>query len=242
MHNELLINIGKQKHKAFLQNGFYSSTVVTTTMHKHNYAEVHVVDGDCVEFNVENSVHSSSDGNLIIIPRNCFHCVKKRLEGTSHAAFQVDFDVKAFSAIHIDNQTVVDFISEIKKCSETGDYLSVSAYISLFCSQLCHNELKAEPITDYSFLIYEFFSKHYHEDIHLNDLANVLHLSERQTERLVIKCTGNTFVKELAEVRMNVADHLLKTTDMSLEEISSYIGYRSYAGFWKAKKRLSTYR
>ena len=36
---------------------------------------------------------------------------------------------------------------------------------------------------------------------------------------------------------MNVAEHLSKTTDMTLEDISRYIGYKSYAGFWKAKKR-----
>lgn len=237
MHNELNIKIGSKITKAFLQDGFYSGSMQTTAMHKHNYAEIHIVDQPLIEYNIGNTVHSTADGNLLIIPKNVFHCIKKSHPGTRHIAFQIDYDVKRFSAYSIDPKIVIDFAGEIEKCRKTNDYSSVSAYISLFCSYFCSEMTEARQITDYSFLICEFFSKHYHEDVHLSDLASVLHLSERQTERLVIKSTGNTFLKELSEVRMNVAEHLSKTTDMTLEEISHYIGYKSYAGFWKAKKR-----
>ena len=237
MYNELNIKIGVKDTKAFLQDGFYSGSAQTTAIHKHNYAEIHIVDQPLIEYNIGNTTHFSYDGNLLIIPRNTFHCIKNEEPKAQHVAFQVDYDVREFSAHSIDPKIVLDFAEEIEKCKKTNDYASVSAYISLFCSYFCSEMTEARQITDYSFLICEFFSKHYHEDVHLSDLASVLHLSERQTERLVIKSTGNTFLKELSEVRMNVAEHLSKTTDMTLEDISRYIGYKSYAGFWKAKKR-----
>jgi AraC-like DNA-binding protein len=34
-----------------------------------------------------------------------------------------------------------------------------------------------------------------------------------------------------------MAKHLIATTDMSLGEVADYVGYRSYAGFWKAMKK-----
>ena len=76
-------------------------------------------------------------------------------------------------------------------------------------------------------------------DVHLCDLARYLHLSERQSERAVIEYTGKTFRDALVEMRMNTAEHLHKTTDMSLTEISQYVGYKSYNGFWKAMKKYN---
>jgi AraC-like DNA-binding protein len=239
MHNELNIRIGSKNYKAFLQNGFYSSAVQTVTMHKHNYAEVHITDGHGAVFNVAESTHSSSEGNVIIIPQNTYHCIKSCSENTRHVAFQVDFDVKSFAWRSADFGIVSDFINEIEKTRVTNDYVTVSSYISLFCSYFSSETIEACPIDDYGFLIREFFSRHYHEDIRLSDLADVLHLSERQTERLVIKSTGNTFLRELSLIRINAAEHLERTADMSMEEISRYVGYRSYAGFWKAKKRYT---
>lgn len=111
-------------------------------------------------------------------------------------------------------------------------------YIGLFCSYFQNEEiLKAQPITDYGFLIHEFFTNNYSFDIHLSDLADELHLSQRQAERLVIEYTGNSFREELCQTRVTMAKELLKNTGMSLGEVSRYVGYRSYAGFWKAMKK-----
>ena len=237
MHDELTVKIGSKDHKAFLQGGFYSSFVQRTPLHKHNYAEVHIVAGDAVEFQVGDSLYSSADGNLVIIPSGIYHCVTGKTSEVRHTAFQVDYCANAFAMQKLSWQTAMDFMNEIEKCRTTNDYATVSAYISLFCSCLCPEELRIRPVNDYSFLIREFFSKHYHEDLHLSALADVLHLSQRQTERLVIQTTGHTFREELAAVRINVAKHLLKTTDLSLDEVSRYVGYHSYAGFWKAMKK-----
>ena len=108
----------------------------------------------------------------------------------------------------------------------------------LFCNYFCHKKkVIAQTVDDYGFIIQEFFSIHYSEDIHLGDLANLLHLSERQTERLVKEYTGNSFRNELAAIRINIAKNLLKYSQMSMRKICEYVGYKSYVGFWKAMKK-----
>jgi YesN/AraC family two-component response regulator len=240
MYNELSVKIGPTEHKAFLQNGFFSQATKSTPLHKHTYAEIHIIAQGQAEYTIGDNIHSSRDGNLIIIPKNVFHAISKREDGTVCTAFQIDCSVPSFLSSQLPQYMAQDFIAQIQKSQQTGDYGAVSAYISLFYSFLQSEKLNICPIIDYSFLISEFFSRYYNQDLHLSDLADALHLSERQTERLVIKHTGNTFRSELSAIRIKVAKHLSKTTDMSLEEISRYVGYGSYAGFWKAMKRHET--
>lgn len=238
MNKELTFNIGAQTHKVFLQDGFYESDTSTIQLHNHNYAEVHVIDGGKADFNIDETLYHVPSGSLLIIPRNVFHSRTFIEKKTRHTAFQIDYDAKNFSLHHISTETVSGFFSEIKKCRNSGDYTGVSAYISLLCSYFdCHKKIPAENITDCGFLIHEFFSTHYSENLHIRDLAEILHLSERQTERLVVKHTGKTFREELTSVRMNIAKELLNSSDMSLKAISEYCGYSSYAGFWKAMKK-----
>ena len=90
---------------------------------------------------------------------------------------------------------------------------------------------------DYKHEIGHFFDKRHNENVEVKHLANELHLSEMQTQRLVKKYTGMTFGENLRSYRMNVANYLAETTDMSLEEIAREVGYASYSGFWKARQK-----
>ena len=239
MNNKLNISIGSKNYKIFLQNGFYTSAIQKTPFHKHTYGEIHIVAKGTVDFKIGDALHSSSDGNLIFIPGEAFHCVVNQTPNACHAAFQIDCPEKSFLAEQISPQTVLDFFNEIEKCRKTKDYTVVAAYITLFYCQLQAKGIPAQPITDYGFLISEFFSRHYNEDLQLSDLAKALYLSERQAERLVIKYTHRTFREELAAIRVRVANHLLSTTSMTMTQVARYVGYRSYSGFWKVMNKHS---
>lgn len=235
MYNELIIKNNLGEYKVFLQDGFYSSKAATQGLHKHNYAEIHAIANGDATFIVGDRSYSLKSGCIMIIPGGIFHCCISKDGGALHSAFQFDYKADKVSDYMIGSDTVLSFIKEAEKTKRSADYSRVAAYISLFCNSisLCE-KLLASPMTDYGFLIHEFFSLHYSEDLHLNDLAEFLHLSERQTERLVIEHTGNTFRTELTAIRMNIAKRLLSSSGMPLTAISEYVGYRSYAGFWKA--------
>lgn len=240
MNVQLTIKTGSQNHKVFLQNGFHWPFTPSKHLHRHKYPEIHLVTGGSATFNIDNRIYSANSGSLLIIPPDMYHCYLSKEDSTQRAGFQIDCKISEFAVYSISPHTIADFFREIKECEKSGNYTRLSAYITLFFSYVYpKEEFSVQPLEDYGFLIREFFSRHYGEDLHLSDLADALHLSERQAERLVIEHTGKPFREFLTETRMNIANQLLKSTDMSLAEIASYVGYRSYAGFWKAMKKYS---
>ena len=107
----------------------------------------------------------------------------------------------------------------------------------IFNTLFTEEPVAVDKIEDYAFIIEEFLKVNYARDVKLSDLAAELNLSETHTERLVKKYTGNTFRQELAEIRIKMAQMLLSSTDMTMAEISEYVGYNSYSGFYKAYKK-----
>ena len=155
-------------------------------------------------------------------------------------AFQFEHTTSNFQLKHLPPETLSALIDEIDVAKATQNYKDVVPYISLICCKLTEDEVeKATPITDYAFLIYEFFSSRYNEDVMLSDLAKELRLSERQAQRLIKKHTGKTFGQMMTEKRLSMAKTLLNNSNFSKSEISEKVGFRSYGGFWKAFKKYN---
>ena len=237
MYAELNVRIGTEERKAFLQDGFYAR-IETNNFHKHNYTEFHLVTDGNVKFRLGDKDVFVKKGSLLVVPGWVLHCCIEKEETAMHTTFQLDVEVDKYMVFEINENIIKEFLKEYKNCESDGNYNKIAAYISLFGSYLpCTTNIEAKQIEDYSFLLREFFSTRYaNPDISLKELADELHISERQAERIIMKHTGNTFKRELMLTRVTVARHLLKLGDMSLNEIASTVGYHSYAGFWKAMK------
>lgn len=235
MRDEIIVKIGKQEKKCILGNGFYSSTVPTPNLHKHNYAEIHVVaKGDiCLRYDTQRIDIQS--GSVFLIPENKLHVFERYTEGLVHTAFLIESKNNDFKCLSLPPQLLECFFNEIEACEKHGDYAKISAYISIICCDLFpESRLSSQRVTDHAFLINNFFSMNYTKDVSLSDLAAELHFSEKQTERLVLSHTGTTFKKAMVAYRMSIADHLAETTDLSFAEIAEKVGYNSYNGFRKA--------
>lgn len=72
----------------------------------------------------------------------------------------------------------------------------------------------------------------------LQELSQLLSLSPRQTQRLLRASFGKTFSQKLAEARMSAASQLLKTTVLSITEISGRVGFSSVEHFSGAFRRF----
>ena len=238
INNELKIKIGKNECRAFLQEGFYNDISSGCHLHKHNYTEIHIMCTKSGEALVDGKSYAISGTSMLVIPRGALHSCSVVEAGGRHRAFQIDLPVESFFSFDIDEGIANCFFEELERSKVSGDSGTVCAYLSLFCTRLpILDGVQASRIVDYGFLIFEFFSRNYGMNVRLCDLARVLWLSERQTERLVIEHTGKTFSEELSEIRMTMANELMEKTDMTMSDIAKYVGYSSYSGFWKAMKK-----
>lgn len=237
MNESLTIQLNKQDHTVFLQNGFLPSFPPEGLLHKHAYAEIHVVSAGCVTFQLTDNTIRLTAPALLLIPGDVYHATSSEA-GTVHSAFQIDRAAEQMRTFSLDASLACNFMEEINTGIRTGDYTRIRTYITFLC-QLCFDTLpiSVSPIRDYRFLINEFFTQNYARDVKLTDLASILNLSTRQTERLIIQYTGRSFARELAAKRIAMAKLLQSTTQMSMTQIAQYVGYRSYAGFWKAMKK-----
>lgn len=237
MYNEISVMIGANKHKVYLQNGFYHA-VPSIRIHKHNYTELHIISGGKASFMIGEQSYTVGDGDIVVIPPKTYHYHNREDSISCYSAFQIDYDIERLTICKLDPTIVANFFRELKEAQESGNHTVISSYIALICSHL-ENVPREEPrpIIDYGFSIHEFFSQNYNKDVHLRDLAADLYLSERQAERLVVEHTGRTFREELAFTRVGIAAMMISTFGMSLGKAAEYVGYRSYAGFWKAMKK-----
>ena len=84
-------------------------------------------------------------------------------------------------------------------------------------------------------LIEDAFFYQYH-DLTINELSAKLHLSVRQTQRLLQNHFGKTFSQKLTEARMAAAKQLLTYSDLSVTVISEQVGFSSLEHFSTAFK------
>ena len=67
-------------------------------------------------------------------------------------------------------------------------------------------------------------------------LAERLHLSVRQTQRTVAKFYGDSFHRVLTDFRLSTAYDLMLSTQESVEQIASRVGYANPSAFYPAFK------
>ncbi len=73
--------------------------------------------------------------------------------------------------------------------------------------------------------------------ITLQDLANLLGLSKRQTERTLKEDYGSTFMKKRTVARLNAAAFFLRTTSLSISSIALKVGYSTLEHFCQSFKK-----
>ena len=237
MDYEFTVTIANQPYKVFLQPGFARFNMFAPRLHKHTYPEIHLFSCGNVQMAVNGITYDINDSEICTIPPKTYHRFLKHDEDMLHTAFQIDAQLDTFQKVALPKQTALAYFDAIRE----GNYTKIATYISLICAHFFSDTTKApEERTDYGFIISEFFSTYYQDTVTLADLAKLLHLSEKQTARLVKKYTGESFSSTLTTTRMQTADFLFKTTDMSMTEIAGDVGYRSYSGFWKAYQKYSS--
>lgn len=77
-----------------------------------------------------------------------------------------------------------------------------------------------------------YIRQHY-ADITIQDLVETFHFQEDYFNRLIKNYTRLTYSAYVQQIRLNHAEHLLKTTTQSIDEIAETVGYHNKGYFYK---------
>ena len=102
--------------------------------------------------------------------------------------------------------------------------------------RLSKNENKQKSIADQ---IIEYMDNH-SNIVTLKDIAAHFNYHPNYISALLHKETGRKFTQILLEKRMERAVLLMKNTTLSIDEISSLLGYGNHSNFYKAFKKVSS--
>ncbi len=241
MDYELKLYINGKEETAFLQSGFFDVYSTSPSLHRHNYTEIHVIKEGSASFRIGNKIYDFEAGSVFILPAGLFHCCSDSSCGMQSVAFQITAPAAHFAVC----RAPLSLLAEVTDCIAAIRSPNVCAKLSALLSYLCADFFAADSelfseISDPVIVIQEFLSLNYSRSPSLAELAALLHFSEKQTERLVKKHTGYPFKRAVAEYRMTVARYLETSTQMTAAEIAAYVGYSTYNGYWKARKRKAT--
>ena len=95
-----------------------------------------------------------------------------------------------------------------------------------------------QTISEKAYLIIEEAFLYDYKTITLEELSDRVSLSERQTERLLQKHYGQSFIQKKTEARMSAASQLLRETKSSIADIAEALGYSSPEHFSNAFKNF----
>lgn len=83
----------------------------------------------------------------------------------------------------------------------------------------------------------EYMKQFYHEDITLKSVSKHIQVSEAYLSRLFSSETGESFISYLTRLRIEAAMDLLKTSQLTIQQISEHIGYANPEHFSRIFKK-----
>ena len=84
-----------------------------------------------------------------------------------------------------------------------------------------------------------YIQENYHQNIKLGDLAQVVYVSPYYLSHLFKKMTKTSPIQYLIQYRIEVAKHLLLTTNLTITEIAIKVGYQSETHFQNTFKKIA---
>lgn len=99
---------------------------------------------------------------------------------------------------------------------------------------ICESAEMAEAVTSQNIqpeivAAIQYINKNYHENVDLDTLSEMVHMSKYHFCRLFHKATGATFLEYLYNVRLTKVHKMLLETDMPLNKIADKTGFSSLA-------------
>lgn len=240
-----------------------------STMHSHPFMELfYVIDGRG-EFIVENERFSVKSQDFVIINPHVEHTEMSSREhpmeyivlGISGLSFSkqakkdfVDspFDLPfSFFNFRDEQKEILHYLNAIVREAtrqEQSYELVCHNLLEIVLVQLLRNQVFGVEVTPTSKttrhirLMKHYMKAHFHDTISLEDIANFTHLSKFYIAHTFKKETGMTIVEYITKLRIDESQVLLATTNLSIAQIATIVGFPHQGYFSKQFKERTGLR
>ncbi|MBQ8250072.1 MAG: helix-turn-helix domain-containing protein [Clostridia bacterium] len=231
----------------------------TTEPHSHESSyEIFICLRGCICIDVNSKLHELSVGDILavapgaqhhslnvsedsIIPCLNLNITKSDVSDELHEIVYPCVDLKAndfvmslCSSLYLERDDMDNYSSEIL---EIKYQLFVAEIISRILKAKSDNSKSAaDKRRDKLEVIESFFLDPQNYNLSARNLADMIHVSTRHLNRILISQYGLNFSEKMTNHRLARASWLLRNTKMSIEDIYQEVGYTSKSSFFKAFK------
>lgn len=147
--------------------------------------------------------------------------------------------------IYRNRPEVADLVAQVLNTACFSDSLFPAlraAEILLYLTGQNASSLQADSDYNRLSILEQWITTHFMQSCTLEEMAEKLHMSPRQVDRISRKHFGMSFHQAIIERRITTAEKMLLTTDMTAEKIGFAVGFSSLSGFYRefTKKNGST--
>ncbi len=148
-----------------------------------------------------------------------------------------DFLLSLAHSLYLDRDEYDAYTTEIL---ELKNHLFIAEIIRMILKTTDSDKSsEADKLKDKLEVIENFFANPLNHSLCANDLADILHISPRHLNRVLIANYGMNFSSKLTYHRLFRASWLLRNTSMPIEDIYLEVGYSSKSAFFKAFKEYA---
>lgn len=266
-YKEYKFNIGDADFVFFSTlNMIAESQNAISPIHTHDYCELFYVLRGKVKIHTEEDIFEFNSGDCVFIPGGTSHTseictdsqrivisfflkkLRKNAESEYFYAFKSIFEkdililndfIGADAFKRLAGYYYSDFSDKDELIISCLREIVLLVKSSATSENTVSNTKKLFDDSSYrNYIIDNYFSSDFAEKS-LSKLANQLHLSSQQTQRIIKKLYGQTFRERMIYVKMRYAKNLLNTTDFSVSKIASMVGYTSAHSFFETFKKFA---
>lgn len=239
------------------------STIARTTMHTHISTELFACEEGKLTLEMQNGTVTIEGGDAIIVPPGIPHYPSNISEGTifytvSFVGHKTK-DPSALDLYHVlqsffagdevllfkNHPGICSKLKEIIRDAQKNKLLTVMHMVELLvkASEMEHSKLSQsdnfvsnrDSRSDIQRMMKldQFINAYFYYDLSCEDIAKYLYISSRQLDRIVKKRYGKSLHRLITDKRIECAERMLRTTDVTIEKIGVEVGFGSRAGFYR---------
>ena len=228
--------------------------------HRHSFYELFFAPEDSISI-VTESGETTFENKAVIIPQDSAHYVSRwartgyclifaleRLQKKDSRMYEnvIKLLDRGISSFEVDSEMnfYMERLSDIisgENDSDSAVHLTALLFMSFFRSLKepdTRSTASSLKYRNYVNTLDQYISRHYAEQIRIDDIAAELHLCSKQVSRIINKEYGMSLSRFVHRHRMSIACMLLKNTSLSLSQISESVGYEYENYFFRTFKEM----